>query len=386
MRTIAHVDMDCFFAAVEAYDHPEYRGRPIIVGGPRGGARSVVSTCSYEARKYGVRSAMPLATAERLCPHAVFVRGNMKRYAEVSEVIMNTLAKLAPVMEQVSIDEAFLDMSGCERLYQGLHAMGEGIKRAILDSSGLTASVGIAPNKFLAKLASSRSKPDGLLVLTEDQVDSFLEPLAVGDLWGVGEKGSQALARFGIATVKDLRAWPQEWLVERFGKWGAQLYRLARGIDDSPVCPDWERQSYASEHTFDSDVADLNVLRRAIARHSARVGRRLRSAGLLARTVTLKVKFADFKQISRGRSLPEPFDDDDTVYSTACSILDDLGDMPPVRLIGVCLSGLTDQRQLSLFESASEAAPERRKADQVLDAITSKHGARLVVRGRELEH
>lgn len=380
MRTIAHVDMDCFFAAVEARDHPEYRGLPIIVGGPKGASRSVVSTCSYEARRYGVHSAMPLATAERLCPDAVFLCVDMRRYVEVSELIMGVLGRLAPVIQQVSIDEAYLDMTGCEHLYTSVRDIGHAIRRAIRESAGLAASVGIGPNKYIAKLASSGCKPDGLLVIGEAEVQAFIDPLPVSKLWGVGERGSQELARYGIGTVAELKTWPQKWMIDKFGKWGALLYRLARGIDDEPVTPDEERQSYASEGTFDTDISDVEVLRRALVHHSGRVARRLRESGMLARTVTLKVKYGDFHQVTRGRSLPEPFDDDNTTYSTACAILDELSPAKPVRLIGVCLSGLTGERQLNLFELHRAA-----DADRAMDAIAKKHGARLVVRGRELE-
>lgn len=372
--------MDCFFAAVEMHDHPEYRGLPVIVGGAKGGARSVVSTCSYEARKYGVHSAMAMATAERLCPDAVFVRGNMRRYVEVSGLVMGVLNNMAPIMQQVSIDEAYLDMTGCEHLYPSVRSIGEAIRNAVRSASGLTASVGIGPNKYIAKLASSSCKPDGLLVVGEAEVQTFLDPMPVGKMWGVGDRGSRKLARYGITTVSELKSWPQQWLADKFGKWGAILYRLARGIDDDPVTSDEERQSYASENTFETDVSDIAALRHALVHHSSRVARRLRESGMLARTVTVKVKYSDFQQVTKGRSMTEPFDDDNTAYAASCAILDEIGPARPVRLIGVCLSGLTGERQLSLFGSQGAAG-----ADRVLDAIAKKHGLRLVIRGRELQ-
>jgi len=379
LRTIAHIDMDCFFAAVEALDHSEYRGKPLIVGGRPDTPRAVVSTCSYEARKYGVRSAMPISQAARLCPHALFVTGNMRRYVEVSRQIMECLAEFTPRIQPTSIDEAFLDMTGCEHFYENTRAMGASIKQRIRERTGLTASCGIAPNKFLAKLASSKSKPDGLLVITVDEAADFLAPLPVRELWGVGERGEQELARYGIATVSDLRAWPAEWLADRFGKWGMLIYDLARGIDDDPVVTDEECKSYGSESTFDSDVDDIDSLCSCLARHSQRVGKRLRAAGRLARTVTLKVKFADFDQITRSRSVGQPFDGDDTIYSIACELLREIRLRMAVRLIGVSVSGLTECRQLSLFESP------RGKLDQVLDSITDRFGRKGVSRGRELE-
>ncbi len=379
MRTIAHIDMDCFFAAVEALDHPEYRGKPLIVGGRRDTPRAVVSTCSYEARKYGVRSAMPISQAARLCPNALFVTGNMTRYADASRQIMRCLSDFTPRVQPISIDEAFLDMTGCEHFYEGVAAMGASIKQRIREQTGLTASCGIAHNKFLAKLASSRSKPDGLLVITADDASDFLAPLPVRELWGVGEKGEQALARYGITTVSDLRAWPAQWLAERFGKWGVLIYDLARGIDNDPVVTDEESKSYGSESTFDSDVHDIDSLCSCLARHSQRVGKRLRAGGKLARTVTIKVKFADFDQVTRGKSLSQPFDGDDTIYSTACELLREMDMRMAVRLIGVSVSGLTECRQLSLFESPQG------ELDRVLDSITDRFGRKGVSRGRELE-
>ncbi len=380
-RTIAHVDMDCFFAAVEALDNPEYRGKPLVVGGPRHSSRSVVSTCSYEARAYGVRSAMPISQAARLCPHAIFISGNMSRYVQVSDEIMDVLRQFTPLMQQVSIDEAFLDMTGCEHFYKDPQDIGVRIRRAIKDSSGLTASVGIAENKFLAKLASSRCKPDGLMVVSPEDAYDLLSTLPIGKLWGVGEKGEKALARYGIETVKDLRIWPKEWLVAQYGKWGAQLYDLARGIDGDPVIPDEERKSYGSESTFDEDVTDIRALMHSLAQHTGRVGMRLRRAEKLARTVTIKVKYADFSQITRSKTLAEPFDDDDAIYNTACALLEETDMRMAVRLIGLSVSGLSDFRQLSLFEPGEPGGG----IDEVLDDIVERYGAKGVIRGRELE-
>ena len=373
--------MDCFFAAVEALDNPDYRGKPVIVGGPRDSVRAVVSTCSYEARAYGVRSAMPMSQAARLCPHATFVPGNMARYVQVSREIMRVLEAFTPIMQQVSIDEAFLDMTGCEHFYTNALDLGTQIKQAIKDASGLTASVGIAQNKFLAKLASSKSKPDGLLVICPDDVDAFLSPLPVRDVWGVGEKGERSLARYGIETVEDLRLWSKEWLVEQYGKWGAQLYDLARGIDDDPVVADEEQKSFGSESTFDEDIADRYELVQYLAQHARRVGSRLRGAGRLARTVTIKVKFADFSQVTRSKTMAEPFDDYDTIYNTACTLLDEIDMGMAVRLIGLSVSGLSDCRQLSLFGSDNRNCA----IDDVLDELSQRYGSKGVIRGRELE-
>ncbi len=380
-RTIAHVDMDCFFAAVEALDNPEYRGKPLVVGGPRDSSRSVVSTCSYEARAYGVRSAMPMSQAARLCPHAIFVPGNMSRYVQVSGEIMNVLHDFTPLVQQVSIDEAFLDMTGCEHFYKNPQDIGAQIRRTIKDSSGLTASVGIAENKFLAKLASSRCKPDGLMVIDPGNAYDLLSTLPVGKLWGVGEKGEKALARYGIETVEDLRIWPKDWLVAQYGKWGSQLYDLARGIDDDPVVPDEERKSYGSESTFDDDVTTIQTLRHSLAQHTSRIGMRLRRAGKLARTVTIKVKYSDFSQITRSKTLAEPFDDDDAIYDAACALLDETDIKMAVRLIGLSVSGLSDFRQLSLFGLGGS----NEGIDEVLDGIVERYGVKGVIRGRELE-
>lgn len=284
-------------------------------------------------------------------------------------------------MQQVSIDEAFLDMTGCEHFYKDPQDIGVRIRRAIKDSSGLTASVGIAENKFLAKLASSRCKPDGLMVVSPEDAYDLLSTLPIGKLWGVGEKGEKALARYGIETVKDLRIWPKEWLVAQYGKWGAQLYDLARGIDDDPVIPDEERKSYGSESTFDEDVTDIRALMHSLAQHTGRVGMRLRRAEKLARTVTIKVKYADFSQITRSKTLAEPFDDDDAIYNTACALLEETDMRMAVRLIGLSVSGLSDFRQLSLFEPGEPGGG----IDEVLDDIVERYGAKGVIRGRELE-
>ena len=303
----------------------------------------------------------------------------MPRYKMVSTQVFAIFGRYTPYVEGLSIDEAFLDVTSSQRLYGSGETIARRIKDDIRNELALTCSVGVAPNKFLAKLASSKSKPDGLLVITADEASDFLGPLPVRELGGVGERGEQELARYGIATVSDLRAWPAEWLADRFGKWGMLIHDLARGIDDDPVVTDEECKSYGSESTFDSDVGDIDSLCSCLATHSQRVGKRLRAGGKLARTVTLKVKFADFDQITRARSVSQPFDGDDTIYSIACELLREIRLRMAVRLIGVSVSGLTECRQLSLFESP------RGKLDQVLDSITDRFGRKGVSRGRELE-
>lgn len=379
-RTIAHVDMDAFFAAVETLDHPEYRGKPLIVGGPRDSRRGVVSTCSYEARRYGVRSAMPLAEAARRCPEAIFVPGRMGRYAEVAQVVRRVFSEFSPVVEPVSIDEAFLDLTGTEHLHPSLEALGRQIKMRIAAATGgLTASVGLAPNKFLAKLASELRKPDGLVVLTDENLDAVLLPLPVGQLWGVGPKTAAELNRYGIRTVADLRKAPLAWLSERFGKFGPSLYQLARGLDDRPVDPGGEPKSLGHEETFATDLSDPKALRRVLVTLAAQVGRRLRSHGLTARTVTLKLRYADFTTFTRSRTLATPFDDDDTLLAEALRLWEKVEKRQAFRLLGLYVSGFIPAQQLSLL-------PDRkREVFAVMDRLNARFQREVLIKGRQLE-
>lgn len=379
-RTIVHMDMDSFFASVEMLDNPEYRGKPLIVGGRRDSPRGVVATCSYEARKYGVRSGMPLSEAARLCPHGIFIPGRHKRYAEVSRKIMAVLEEFTPVIEQVSVDEAFLDMTGCEHFYADAREMGQKIKARIREAVSLTCSVGIAPNKFLAKVASDLQKPDGLVIVRPEEVDAFLEPLPVRKIWGVGERAEQELLRLGIHTVRDLKRWKLDDLVARFGAYGSHLYMLARGIDDRPVGEESETKSISRETTFDYDVGDFEALRRTISELSASVGARLRAAGLFARTVHIKLRYPDFTTITRAHTLPVTFCDDDTIYEEAMRLFTEANATPhKYRLVGVGVAGLSAVRQQALFTDG-----RREEISKVMDRINAKFQGRGIVKGRNL--
>lgn len=380
-RTIVHMDMDSFFASVEMLDNPEYRGKPLIVGGRRDSPRGVVSTCSYEARKYGVRSGMPISEAARLCPHGIFVPGRHWRYAEVSRQIMAVLEEFTPVIEQVSVDEAFLDMTGCEHFYADAREMGQKIKSRIREAVSLTCSVGIAPNKFLAKVASDLQKPDGLVIVRPEEVDAFLEPLPVRKIWGVGERAEQELSRLGIHTVRDLKKWKLDDLVARFGAYGRHLYLLARGIDERPVGEESETKSISRETTFDYDIGDFETLRRTISELSASVGARLRAAGFFARTVHIKLRYPDFTTITRAHTLPVTFCDDDTIYEEALRMFMEANATPrKYRLIGVGVAGLSAVRQQALFaDSRSE------EISKVMDRINAKFQGKAIVKGRNLD-
>lgn len=380
-RTVVHVDMDAFFASVEMLLHPEYRGKPLIVGADPHVGRGVVSTCSYEARAYGIRSAMPIREAYRRCPHGIYVRPDMKTYAKYSRMVRQVLDSFSPVVEPLSIDEAFLDMTGCEHFYPSLPEMGQALKQAIRDATGLVASVGIAPNKFLAKVASDLSKPDGLLVVEADRVEEFLGPLPIERLWGVGPRGAQRLRQKGIGTIAALRQRSLAWLVREFGEsMGHHLYHLARGIDDRPVEPESEALSMSREITFDNDVEDPSLLRSVLAELAADVGRRLRRDGLFARTVTLKLRYADFTTLTRRRTVQLPFHDDDRIFGLACRLLDGLNVNRPVRLIGVGVADFHEARQTTLFDDDDRLETISR----VMDQVNAKAGARLLRRGREL--
>lgn len=380
-RTVVHVDMDAFFASVEMLLHPEYRGKPLIVGADPRSNRGVVSTCSYEARKFGVRSAMPIREAYRRCPHGIYVRPDFKSYERYSRMVRQVLDRFTPLVEPLSIDEAFLDMTGCEHFYPSARHMGLAIKQAIREATGLVASVGIAPNKFLAKLASDHDKPDGLLVIEPGAEQAFLDPLPVEKLWGVGQKGAQRLRARGVATVADLRNRSLAWLRREFGpSLGDHLYQLARGIDHRAVEPESEAQSMSREVTFDVDIDDLSRLRSVLAELVADVGARLRKERLFARTVTLKVRYPDFTTLTRRRTMATPFQDDDRIFAQAWSLFCSIEGRQPLRLLGVGVTDFVETQQVSLFDddNRSEAV------SLVMDAINARAGERLIRRGREL--
>src|SRR5947199_10062661 len=296
MRSILHVDMDAFYASVEQLDHPEYKGKPVIVGAnpKEGKGRGVVAACSYEARKFGVHSALPISRAWKLCPEGVYVRPRMKRYMEMSAQIMEVFRRYTDLVEPLSIDEAFLDITGSVALLGPADEIAGSIKKAIREATGMTASVGLAPNKFLAKIASDLKKPDGLVVLREDDVDQFLRDLPISRLWGEGPKTEARLHEMGFRTIGQLASASRESLVRTLGSLGEHLYQLSHGKDDRQVVPDWERKSVGTETTFDEDTDDRDLLLRTILELSDHVAERLRKDEYRARKVTLKLRYSNF--------------------------------------------------------------------------------------------
>lgn len=338
--TILHVDMDAFFVAVELLDRPELRGEPVIVGGPEG--RGVVSSASYEARRYGVRSAMPMSRALQLCPTAVVLGGHMSKYREASERVMAVFRDITPLVEPLSIDEAFLDVSGARRLFGSPTDIGRLIRARVRAETGLTCSVGGASTKFVAKLASGKCKPDGLLVVPHEDTVPFLHTLPVGALWGVGEASERALRSRGISTVFELAHTPRETLVRMMGRAsGERLHDLAWGRDARTVETERREKSVSHEQTFMIDEPSHDVLEREIRAQADAVAVRLRRAGLVARTVSIKLRWADFTTITRSKTLPEPADIGRTIFRAAKELFDAAHEEGrPVRLIGTRASEL----------------------------------------------
>jgi DNA polymerase-4 len=373
--TVLHVDMDAFYASVTLLDHPDLVGTPVIVGG--GGTRGVVLSATYEARAFGVHAAMPMARARRLCPQATVLEPQHDRYAAVSRSVMALFADVTPLVEPLSLDEAFLDVAGAVRRLGSPQEIAEVIRARVEDEQGVTCSVGVAPSKFMAKLASGLAKPDGLLVVPADDVLTVLHPLPVGALWGVGERTEETLHRFGLRTIGDIAHTPVDTLRRALGEaTGTQLFELAWGRDGRTVVPQQTERSIGAEETFAHDVDDPGVVHRELLRLSERTAARLRSQGLVGRTVSIKVRFADFTTITRARTLSEATDVGRDVYGTARALFDALGlQRARLRLVGVRMEGLLPadrhERQLLLGE------PELgwRDAERAVDRASARFGA-----------
>lgn len=375
-RAILHVDMDAFYAAVEVLDDRSLQGRPVIVGGTPSG-RGVVSASSYEARAFGVFSATPAGRARRLCPDGVFLRPRMERYLEVSREIFAVFRDYTPLVEPLSVDEAFLDVSGCRRLFGSAEDIGRAIKRRIRQEIGLTASVGVAPNKFLAKLASDLEKPDGFVVFTAADARERLVGLPVSRLWGVGKVTARELAAQGIATIGDLLAAPRQDLRERFGEHMDRLLCLARGEDERPVIPVHEAQSVGNEVTFDNDIDDATRLMETVDHLAEKVAWRLRRHGLTARTVTVKARYPDFTTHTRSHTLPRATHSTTAIRVTARELLTRrLGRRGrPLRLLGVTASQLETEAAPIQGELFAEPRTCREQdLDRVLDAVNERFG------------
>ena len=372
---ILHLDMDAFFASVEQRDHPELRGKCVIVGGSS--QRGVVTTASYEARRFGVRSAMPMFEARRCCPHGIIVPGRMERYKEISGKVMARLRTFTPLVEKVSIDEAYLDISGCERLHGSPAEMGAAIKQAVRNEVKLTCSVGIAPIRFLAKIASDLQKPDGLTIIPPPEVMAFIDRLPIRKVPGVGPKAFQKLQTMGIDTLGQVRRYSPDALNRQMGKFGGRLLALAHGEDDTPVSPLSQAKSFSAETTLARDLSDRDRLLRYLLHHAEDVGRQLRRHGVKARTVTLKLKYDDFRQITRSTTLPETFQSSEILYAQARRLLEPKLLKQKIRLIGVGASNLVPSRtptQLDLFESHPILNSDWERVDRTVDAINVKFG------------
>ncbi|HBA84308.1 MAG TPA: DNA polymerase IV [Verrucomicrobia bacterium] len=377
-KTILHVDMDAFFASVEQMDHPELKGQPVVVGSPPN-ERGVVAAASYEARKFGIHSAMPSSEAGRRCPHAIFRPVNMHRYAAISARVFKILERFTPLLEPVSIDEAFMDVTGAHALYGDGRAIAEKIRTAIHDEIGLTASVGVATNKFLAKLASDMNKPDGLTVMPSSpaEIRDFLAPLPVGRVWGVGKVTCGLLEKAGIATIGGLQNIPIDRLSAIVGQHSARhLQRLSWGEDARDIELEYEEKSISREHTFPTDCQKRDKLEHVLKDLVDDVGRRLREAGKYATIVHLKLRWQGFQTITRQKQLDSACSDDFRLRTAAQELFDVQKLIKPVRLIGFGVSGLTSMptEQLSLFEAQTVQAERREKLSRAVDQIRLKFG------------
>ncbi len=376
---ILHIDMDAFFASVEQLDNPELRGKPVVVGGTSD--RSVVAAASYEVRTFGVRSAMSIVKARRLCPDIVIVPGRMKRYKEISRLVMGALGEFSPLVEQASVDEAYLDGTGLERLFGPVDEVGRRIKARVREVTGLTCSVGAAPVRFLAKIASDMDKPDGIYIIQPHEVEPFLRTLPVGKIPGVGKKLVETLRQLGVRTCGDVRRRDRDYWVARLGKSGGALHDRSLGIDPNGVEVGGGAKSCSAENTFSEDTSDRSVLTKWLLAQSERVGADLRSHGYKGRTVTLKVKYGDFSQITRSTSLEARTDNTALIFETACGLLKDLELRRAVRLIGVGVSNFEARaRQMHLFEETPLSAEETSRLDQAVDRVRELFGSQAVTR------
>ena len=379
---ILHVDMDAFYAAIEERDRPELVGRPIIVGGSPDG-RGVVAAANYAVRAFGVHSAMPTSTALRLCPHVIVLPVRMAHYAAISKQIRDIFFRYTPLVEPLSLDEAFLDVTGCRQLFGDAATIATRIKQDIKRETGLVASVGVAPNKFLAKIASDLEKPDALVIVDPAKIIEFLDPLPVGRLWGVGKVTGKSMQRLGVETIGQLRELSRETLKITFGDSGEHFWRLAHGIDDRSVVPDRDAKSISHETTFSADIADIESLRSWLIDLTEQVARRLRRHHRLGRTVQIKLRFSDFSTITRSRTLPKATDVTQEIWQAASDLLTQafsshrVAGAKGIRLIGVGVSGLDQSRDVQplLFDDPDQQRHVKHKdLDRVTDAVRERFG------------
>lgn len=378
MRKIIHVDMDAFFASVEQHDNPKLKGKPVIVGGLSG--RGVVSTCSYEARKYGIHSAMPMYMAKSLCPNGVFLPVRFQRYREVSKKVFDILYEITDIVEPLSIDEAYLDVTDIDKNPEDI---AKEIKEKVYMTTGLTVSAGVSYNKFLAKIASDWNKPDGLMVITEDMVPDILRPLSVSKVYGIGEKSSERLKKIGIEKVDDLLKLSEEELINIFGKYGKEIYDRIRGIDLRPVETYRETKSIGKETTLKKDTDDIDLLTKYLEGFSRTISLELKKEKLYCRTVTVKIKTWNFTVHTKSRTLNEYIDSPDDIYNVASSILKESNISQPVRLIGLSVSNLSTNsiKQLSLFDSEIR---KNIKIDKIVYEVNKKLGGYFVKKGSDM--
>ncbi len=379
---ILHIDMDAFYASVEQLDNPELKNKCVIVGGLS--RRSVVSAASYEARKFGIHSAMPMYQAKQKCPQGIFLQPRMDRYKYISKEIMRILETFSPLVEPVSIDEAYMDISGCTKLHGDPMEIAFSIKKKIKAAVDLNCSIGIAPNKILAKIASDMDKPDGLFIITPDEAQQFTESLPIYKVPGVGKMTCKKLELIGIKTLADVKKFPEKLIVEKLGKFGKRLLELSNCIDISPVSPFSLRKSVSTETTLPEDTDNKQLLKKYVLLHAEEIGRELRKLNVKAKTITLKIKHADFKQKTKSKTIKVPTQSSEIIYKEACSLLDSYIIKKNVRLIGVGASGFVSVSvpiQMEFFQNKKNKKPNWEKVDEAMDSIIKKYGKKVIKRG-----